>query len=139
MRVSWLAAVLVSSCSCDEKKVEPAPSAPAVARPALVTPTPPSPLRARWVQQQLTPQRTTLLAQIDYGPTTEPVTVQLELPPNAQVTGGRTFFQLAPVGQATTHSEPIVILSQALPVADLVLKVTSGGVELAEPYRFGRR
>ena len=138
----WLVGGLlaVSGCSCSEKKPEPAlgprPLMPQVApAPATAPPV----VTASWQQQVLTPTRMELAARIDYGPTASPLTVQLELPPGLRVTRGRTFFTLEPTREARSHVEPLSFASDALPVQDLSLVVSGGGVSLKEVYRFGRK
>jgi hypothetical protein len=140
MRVGWIVGlVLLSACSCEEKKESPppAPDSLAVARPVIESP--PLLATATWVQQRLTPQQADLQARIEYGPVTAPLEVQLELPPGVQVTRGRTFFLLDPTSEPKVHVEGVSVRSDALPVKDLVLVLTSAGRQVREPYRFGRR
>jgi hypothetical protein len=140
MRVGWIVGlVLLSACSCEEKKESPPPvlDSPPVARPVIEAP--PLLATATWVQQRLTPQQADLQARIEYGPTPAPLEVQLELPPGVQVTRGRTFFLLDPTSEPKVHVEGVSVRSEALPVKDLVLVLTSGGRQVREPYRFGRR
>jgi hypothetical protein len=140
MRAWWMGGLLlVAACSCDDKKaVDPVAS---VAAPVAPPAPPPEPLlvAATWVQQRLTPQQADLQARIEYGPTTQRLEVQLELPPAVQVTRGRTYFVLEPSAEPRVHVEGVSVVSAALPVKDLVLVVTSGGRSVREPYRFGRR
>ncbi len=137
---SWLvpALLMCSGCSCSEKKGEPVvapgetaitPVPPTVAAPRVV---------ATWLQQKLSPTQMELAARLEYGPSASAITVQLELPPGLQVTRGRTFFTLDPTTEAKTHVESLSLVSQALPVSDLVMVVTAPGLTVREPYRFGR-
>lgn len=140
MRVFVVGGLLaVAGCTCTESK----PKAPeAVAAPPRPAPPPPAAptnvVTARWVQQQLSPTRMELVAQLDYGPTASALTVQLELPPQLQVTRGRTFFTLDPSPTPRAHAEVLSLSAPALPVQDLVLVVTAPGLTVREPYRFGR-
>ncbi|MER2563032.1 MAG: hypothetical protein ABTQ32_20060 [Myxococcaceae bacterium] len=142
MRMWVLAALLgVTACTCDEKKpaVAVAPGEPV----KVALPPTPSPAEtkvvATWQQQVLTPTRMELAARVDYGPSSSPITVQLELPPGLQVVRGRTFFTLDPTTEAKSHVEPLSFVSDALPVQDLALVVTGPGVTVREAYKFGRR
>jgi hypothetical protein len=139
MRASLvLGLMMCSSCSCSDKKAQPVvtpietPSAPA--KPMVAAPR----VTATWLQQRLTPTQMELAARIEYGPSASSITVQLELPLGLQVTRGRTFFTLAPTTEVKSHVESVSLVSQALPVSDLVLVVTAPGLTLREPYRFGR-
>lgn len=138
----WVLAALlgVTACTCDEKK---APIAVVSTEPVKVAAPTPAPVEtkvvATWQQQVLTPTRMELAARIDYGPSVSPITVQLELPPGLQLKRGRTFFTLDPTPEAKSHVEPLSFASEALPVQDLVLVVTSAGVTVREAYKFGRR
>ena len=142
MRMWVLAALLgVTACTCDEKKE---PVAVVSVEPVKVAPPTPTPVEtkkvvATWIQQVLTPTRMELAARVDYGPTSSPITVQLELPPGLQVKRGRTFFTLDPTTEAKSHVEPLSFVSDALPVQDLVVVVTGPGVTVREAYKFGRR
>ncbi|MCA2981633.1 MAG: hypothetical protein INH41_08445 [Myxococcaceae bacterium] len=144
MRASWLwGLMLAAGCSCEERPATGAPPPTGASMPAApsAASTDAAPLlaAATWVQRRLTPQLADLQARIEYGPTTGPLEVRLELPPNAQVTRGRTYFVLDASPEPRVHVEAIVVTSEALPVKDLVLVVTGGGRSLKEPYRFGRR
>jgi hypothetical protein len=140
MRVWWVSIVVVASCRCEESREKPVvaevPLAPA---PTPVAEPPPLLASATWIQQRLTPLRADLQARIEYGPTSSPLSVQLELPPGVQVTQGRTFFVLDPTAEPKVHVEGLSLASEALPVKDVVLVLSSGGRTLREPYRFGRR
>ena len=139
MRTWWMGGlVLVAACSCDEKKVTVEPAA-SVAAPAPTPPPEPLLVSATWVQQRLTPQQADLQARIEYGPTSTNLEVQLELPPGVQVTRGRTYFALEPSAEPKVHVEAVSVVSEALPVKDLVLVVKGGSQSLKTPYRFGRR
>ena len=137
---SWLVLALLvcSGCSCSEKNVEPV-AAP-VETPIVAPPAPLAAPRvsATWMQQKLTPTQMELAARLEYGPTASAITVQLDLPPGLQVTRGRTFFTLDPTTEPKTHVESLSLVSQALPVSDLVMVVTAPGLTVREPYRFGR-
>jgi hypothetical protein len=145
MRWCWVTLTLVGcTCSTNERVERPISTAEGTSplkTPREVLGDPPQPQRvaASWLERQLTPQRTDLTARIDYGPTTSTLTVQLELPPGVQVTQGRTFLTLEPTSQAKTHLEPVTLVTQALPVRDLVLVITGPGLTIREPFRFGRR
>ncbi|MDX2011686.1 MAG: hypothetical protein SFW67_15910 [Myxococcaceae bacterium] len=138
MRAWWVGGLLlVSACSCEEKRVV-EPGAP-LAAPATTPAPAPLLVSATWVQQRLTPQQADLQARIEYGPTTTRLEVQLELPPGVQVTRGRTYFVLEPSPEPKVHVEGVSVRSDALPVNDLVLVVKGGTQAVKEPYRFGRR
>ncbi|MBE2253931.1 MAG: hypothetical protein IAE78_30665 [Myxococcus sp.] len=137
---AWLVLGLsmCSGCSCSEKKHEPVVTPPPVPVAREQAPVAPPRVSATWLQQKLTPTQMELAARLEYGPSASSITVQLELPPGLQVTRGRTYFTLAPTSEPKSHVESLSLVSQALPVGDLVMVVTAPGLTVREPYRFGR-
>lgn len=135
IRVSAAAMCVLSLISCSKTQSEdPAPAPTQQLQ---------SPITVTWEQAALSSTKARLFAHINrLGPLGIPLTVRIEVPPQAMLTIGRTTFELPVASAAAEHIEPIELTYSQLPVNDVVLHVTGtgvgGGVNYAVPYRFGR-
>ncbi len=147
MRWRSLGVVWLSACTCSEKSTPVEVTRPAAATQLeapnlspLPTPAlpPEGPITASFLPLSLAPTSTRVTASIEYGPSTAPVSVQLELPPGVRVSRGRAFFTLDPTPLRATHLEPYTLATDALPVKDLGLAVKGPGGTARAVYGFGR-